>query len=94
MSIPFQVLKPIAIYPHKGTETNHGQFTDSLHNIAIYPRKGTETAVVFDLDLVRDIAIYPRKGTKKHLCHWHLPAAEVLIFYFTGWELRLPESSL
>lgn len=59
MSIPFQVLKPIAIYPHKGTETNHGQFTDSLHNIAIYPRK----------------------GTKKHLCHWHLPAAEVLCFF-------------
>ena len=27
------------------------------------------------------IAIYPRKGTKKHLCHWHLPAAEVLCFF-------------
>ena len=75
------IMESIAIYPRKGTETNHGQFTDSLHNIAIYPRKGTETAVVFDLDLVRDIAIYPRKGTKKHLCHWHLPAAEVLCFF-------------
>ena len=44
------------------------------------------------------IAIYPRKGTKKHLCHWRLPAAEVLcfflIFYFTGWKLCQPESSL
>ena len=27
------------------------------------------------------IAIYPRKGTKKHLCHWRLPAAEVLCFF-------------
>ena len=46
----------------------------------------------------RYIAIYPRKGTKKHLCHWRLPAAEVLcfflIFYFTGWKLCQPESSL
>ena len=44
------------------------------------------------------IAIYPRKGTKKHLCHWRLPVAEVLCFflqfYFTGWKLCQPESSL
>lgn len=44
------------------------------------------------------ITIYPRKGTKKA----PLPLAFAssggallfLIFYFTGWELRLPESSL
>ena len=45
-----------------------------------------------------DIATYPRKGAKKHLCYWRLPVAEVLCFflqfYFTGWKLCQPESSL
>lgn len=52
-----------------------------MESIAIHPRKGTETLYSRFNVFVFGIAIYPRKGTKKHLCHWRLPAAEVLCFF-------------
>ena len=71
----------IAIYPRKGTETCSLDHSCGNNSIVTYPRKGTEARRPKCKSRCMPIAIYPRKGTKKHLCHWHLPAAEVLCFF-------------
>ena len=77
----FGVKFAITIYPRKGTETPTGGSRHRSVKITIYPRKGTETFWYSSRQMLRMITIYPRKGTKKHLCHWRLPAAEVLCFF-------------
>jgi hypothetical protein len=89
---------PIAIYPRKGTETSRTAATVLISFIAIYPRKGTETAGVKSPFQNHANCNLSPQGDKKA----PLPLAFAssggallfLIFYFTGWELRLPESSL
>lgn len=46
------------------------------------PARGRKLALGVSHPLFSGIAIYPREGTKKHLCHWRLPAAEVLCFFY------------
>ena len=89
----------IAIYPRKGTET---LFCLALlfffYLIAIYPRKGTETSCVQRSGQCTIHYNLSPQGDKKA----PLPLAFASsrgallfpIFYFTGWELRLPGSSL
>ena len=89
----------ITIYPRKGTETFWYSSRQMLRMITIYPRKGTETQY-FVTPPARASNYYnlSPQGDKKA----PLPLAFAssggallfLIFYFTGWELRLPESSL
>ena len=95
----FGVKFAITIYPRKGTETFWYSSRQMLRMITIYPRKGTETQY-FVTPPARASNYYnlSPQGDKKA----PLPLAFAssggallfLIFYFTGWELRLPESSL
>ncbi len=95
----FGVKFAITIYPRKGTETPTGGSRHRSVKITIYPRKGTETQY-FVTPPARASNYYnlSPQGDKKA----PLPLAFAssggallfLIFYFTGWELRLPESSL
>lgn len=89
----------IAIYPRKGTETAGTRPNNKSHDqIAIYPRKGTETLRYFLTSTESRHCNLSPQGDKKA----PLPLAFAssggallfLIFYFTGWALRLPESSL
>ena len=95
----FGVKFAITIYPRKGTETPTGGSRHRSVKITIYPRKGTETQY-FVTPPARASNYYnlSPQGDKKA----PLPLAFAssggallfLIFYFTGWALRLPESSL
>ena len=55
----------------------------SAPRLQFIPARGRKLSVYFMFSLFLSfIAIYPREGTKKHLCHWRLPAAEVLCFFY------------
>ena len=69
---------PIAIYPREGTETPFPARRASWRYCNLSPQGDGHRKNSFQ---IFTIAIYPRKGTKKHLCHWRLPAAEVLCFF-------------
>ena len=88
----------IAIYPREGTETYHTRGKRSSGNIAIYPRKGTETVSrKFRNNQTHTLQFIPARGQKAPLPLAFASSGGALlflIFYFTGWELRLPESSL
>ena len=73
----------IAIYPREGTKTLSG-LLQQAHNVLLpfIPARGRKPEISFGAFNRRHIAIYPREGTKKHLCHWRLPAAEVLCFFY------------
>ena len=75
-----------------------GNTLNQIHHITIYPRKGTETMLILICRVSRWNYNLSPQGDKKA----PLPLAFAssggallfLIFYFTGWELCLPESSL
>ena len=87
-------LQLMQLIPARGRKPRVTGVRLTITNIATYPRKGTETKSFF-LIITNFL---PARGQKKHLCHWRLPAAEVLCFflilYFTGWKLCQPESPL
>lgn len=70
----------------------------TMKPLQFIPARGRKLSWFLPSCFVVCIVIYPRKGTKKA----PLPLAFAssggallfLIFYFTGWELRLPGSSL
>ena len=95
----FGVKFAITIYPRKGTETPTGGSRHRSVKITIYPRKGTETQY-FVTPPARASNYYnlsPQGDKKAPLPLAFASSGGALlfpIFYFTGWELRLPGSSL
>lgn len=76
------LINQITTYPPQGDgNLMRMSFPYFLPSITIYPRKGTVTDAPGYGCRRGQITTYPRKGTKKHLCHWRLPAAEVLCFF-------------
>ena len=84
--------------PRGGEDAFPLLFTFAKLAISVSPRKGTETYHAFRFSHSRTDCNLSPQGDKKA----PLPLAFAssggallfLIFYFTGWELRLPESSL
>ena len=95
----FAILADCNLSPRGGEDAFPLLFTFAKLAISVSPRKGTETLSSFMLSIL--FYLYCNlspQGDKKA----PLPLAFAssggallfLIFYFTGWELRLPESSL
>ena len=69
--------------PVRGRKLGLISYIPRFVQIAFIPARGRKPRTISAVVTLAEIVIYPRKGTKKHLCHWRLPAAEVLCFFLS-----------
>ena len=73
----------VAISPRKGTETCGNPPKPPGNRLQLIPARGRKPVSVIVVRRKTRLQFLPARGQKKHLCHWRLPAAEVLCFFLS-----------